>query len=164
MISSVYCYRSSTTPRQNTSLFPEFNGNLGSVPPTLPLTVTNLLTSPPRHWAVAPRLTMSQWRKCHTTPLPGGTKLCRNIATPKQPYPDSAATLRQRRSCHGQPPAKSPRHHHSIPKTRSQLLQSSPNRAGLTHWGRDKMAAISQTTFSSAFSWMKMFDFWIKFL
>ena len=27
----------------------------------------------------------------------------------------------------------------------------------LTHWGRDKMAAISQTTFSSAFSWMKTF-------
>ena len=33
----------------------------------------------------------------------------------------------------------------------------------LTHWGRDKMAAISQTTFSSVFSWMKMFYFWIKF-
>ena len=28
----------------------------------------------------------------------------------------------------------------------------------LTHWGRDKMAAISQTTFSNAFSWMKMFE------
>ena len=25
----------------------------------------------------------------------------------------------------------------------------------LTHWGRDKMDAISQTTFSDAFSWMK---------
>ena len=33
----------------------------------------------------------------------------------------------------------------------------------LTHWGRDKMAAISQTTCSSAFSWMKMFEFWLKF-
>ena len=33
----------------------------------------------------------------------------------------------------------------------------------LTHWGRDKMAAISQTTFSSAFSWMQTFEFWIKF-
>ena len=29
----------------------------------------------------------------------------------------------------------------------------------LTCWGRDKMDAISQTTFSSAFSWMKMFEF-----
>ena len=29
----------------------------------------------------------------------------------------------------------------------------------LTHWGRDKMADIWQTTFSSAFSWMEMFDF-----
>ena len=26
-----------------------------------------------------------------------------------------------------------------------------------THWGRDKMAAISQTTFSNAFSWMKIY-------
>ena len=33
----------------------------------------------------------------------------------------------------------------------------------LTHWGRDKMAATSQTTFSSAFPWMKMFEFWLKF-
>ena len=33
----------------------------------------------------------------------------------------------------------------------------------LTHWGRDKMAAISQTTFSSAFSWMKTFEFWLRF-
>ena len=33
----------------------------------------------------------------------------------------------------------------------------------LTHWGRDKMAAISQTTFSNAFSWMKMFKYRLKF-
>ena len=32
----------------------------------------------------------------------------------------------------------------------------------LTHWGRDKMDAISQTTFSSAFSWMKMFEYRLK--
>ena len=33
----------------------------------------------------------------------------------------------------------------------------------LSCWGWDKMDAISQTTFSSAFSWMKMFEFWLKF-
>ena len=33
----------------------------------------------------------------------------------------------------------------------------------LTHWGRDKMDAISQTTFSNAFSWMKMCEFWLTF-
>ena len=33
----------------------------------------------------------------------------------------------------------------------------------LTHWGRDKMAAISQTTFSSAFSWMKIYEFHLRF-
>ena len=35
--------------------------------------------------------------------------------------------------------------------------------SGLTHWDRDKMDSISQTTFSSAFSWMKMFEFRLKF-
>ena len=33
----------------------------------------------------------------------------------------------------------------------------------LTHWGRDKMAAVSQRTLSSAFSWMKMLEFWLRF-
>ena len=37
----------------------------------------------------------------------------------------------------------------------------------LTHWGRDKMDAIFQTTFLNAFSWMKMYEFrfhWSLFL
>ena len=33
----------------------------------------------------------------------------------------------------------------------------------LTHWGLDKMAAISQTTVSNSFSWMKIYEFRIKF-
>ena len=33
----------------------------------------------------------------------------------------------------------------------------------LTHWGQDKMDAILQMIFSSAFSWIKMFEFWLKF-
>ena len=33
----------------------------------------------------------------------------------------------------------------------------------LTHRGRDKMDAILQTIFSNAFSWMKMFEFRLKF-
>ena len=33
----------------------------------------------------------------------------------------------------------------------------------LTHLPLDKMAAISQTIFSDAFSWMKSFVFWLKF-
>ena len=39
----------------------------------------------------------------------------------------------------------------------------SPKSQLLTHWGRDKMAAIFQTTFSHAFSWMKMNDIRLKF-
>ena len=34
---------------------------------------------------------------------------------------------------------------------------------GLTHWYLDKLAAISQTTFSNAFSWMKSFVFLFEF-
>ena len=33
----------------------------------------------------------------------------------------------------------------------------------LTHWGPDKIDAISQTTFSNAFSWMKMKEFRLGF-
>ena len=33
----------------------------------------------------------------------------------------------------------------------------------LPHWGRDKMAIIFQTTFSNAFSWMKMNQFRLRF-
>ena len=33
----------------------------------------------------------------------------------------------------------------------------------LTHWGRNKMAAVSQTTLSNAFSWMKMLWLRLKF-
>ena len=32
-----------------------------------------------------------------------------------------------------------------------------------THWGRDKMAAISQTISSNAFSWMKISEFRLRF-
>ena len=33
----------------------------------------------------------------------------------------------------------------------------------LSHWGRDKMATILQTTLSNAFSWMKLYEFRLKF-
>ena len=45
----------------------------------------------------------------------------------------------------------------------SALLRSARFFTTLTHWGRDKMAAISQTTLSSAFSWKKMSEFGLKF-
>ena len=38
-----------------------------------------------------------------------------------------------------------------------------PGWVHLTHWGWDKMAAISQTTFSNAFSGMKMYEVRIRF-
>ena len=45
----------------------------------------------------------------------------------------------------------------------SVLVKRASQGLGLTHWGRDKMAAISQTTLSNAFSWMKIFEFRLKF-
>ena len=33
----------------------------------------------------------------------------------------------------------------------------------LAHWGRDKMDVISKTTFSCAFSWLKIFEFRLNF-
>ena len=33
----------------------------------------------------------------------------------------------------------------------------------VSHWGRDKMDAILQTTLSNAFSWMKMHEFRLRF-
>ena len=45
----------------------------------------------------------------------------------------------------------------------SLLLYNQNSLQLLTHWGRDKMDAISQTKFSSAFSWMKMFQFQLRY-
>ena len=42
-------------------------------------------------------------------------------------------------------------------------LYASVNVNELTHWGRDKMAAIFQTMFSNSFSWMKMYEFRLRF-
>ena len=33
----------------------------------------------------------------------------------------------------------------------------------ITHWGRNKMAAISKKTFSNQFYWIKMYEFFLKF-
>ena len=43
----------------------------------------------------------------------------------------------------------------------TQVRQSTGD--GLTHWGRDKMDAIFQTTFSNGFSWMKMYELRLTF-
>ena len=42
-------------------------------------------------------------------------------------------------------------------------ILSKPIKSNLTHWGRDKMDAIFQTTFSNAFLWMKMYEFRLRF-
>ena len=48
-----------------------------------------------------------------------------------------------------------PRRRQSIIWTNAGIL--------LTHWGWDKMDGISQTTFPNAFSWMKMYEFRLRF-
>ena len=49
------------------------------------------------------------------------------------------------------------------PKHQTKDAHSSHSSVVLTHWGRDKIAAISQTTFSNAFSWMKINEFCLRF-
>ena len=49
------------------------------------------------------------------------------------------------------------------PKGPPFLLQFVPCWQLLTHWGRDNMDAVSQTTLSNAFSWMKMLEFRLRF-
>ena len=50
--------------------------------------------------------------------------------------------------------------HTTIGVKRTLLLTASEqlSEETLTHWGRDKIAAIFQTTFSNAYYWMKMYD------
>ena len=43
------------------------------------------------------------------------------------------------------------------------VVPINPTFIWLTHWGRDKMDAVSQTIFSNAFSWMKIYAFRLKF-
>ena len=52
-------------------------------------------------------------------------------------------------------PVPSPSEHIG-PWEKGKLFCKCMFQTDLTHWGRDKMDAISQTTFSNAFSWMKM--------
>ena len=49
------------------------------------------------------------------------------------------------------------------PLPKPMMMKWNKQTITLTHWGRDKMAAISQTTLSNAFSWMTMLEFRIKF-
>ena len=51
----------------------------------------------------------------------------------------------------------------SLKITNLRLQPHIPGTNELTHWGRDKMAAIFQTTFSNAFSWMKIHEFPLRF-
>ena len=44
-----------------------------------------------------------------------------------------------------------------------RIISDSLKKKSLTHWGRKRMAAISQRTFSNAFSWMKIYEFQSKF-
>ena len=51
----------------------------------------------------------------------------------------------------------------SITWRQSQGNSYNTNSHDLTHWGRDKMDAVSQTTLSNAFSWTKILEFRLRF-
>ena len=62
-------------------------------------------------------------------------------------------------------------HHISFPEPSWEQVSFSPGncllpkntKPELTHWGGDKMDAISQTTFSNTFSWKKIYEFRLRF-
>ena len=54
-------------------------------------------------------------------------------------------------------------YHYWPPVQYHVIIAYSMKRLGLTHWGWDQMAAIFQTTFSTPFYWMKMFELRLNF-
>ena len=101
--------------------------------------------------------TWSRWRICHHW-------LCRKLSTwqlPVQPmitntwwpFRNSNYVLVQRNRCQER----------RVFRSLSKLLNAIEVSTALTHWDRDKMADISQTTFSNAFSWMKMNEFRLRY-
>ena len=42
-------------------------------------------------------------------------------------------------------------------------VYNAKNVTEISHWGQDKMATVYQTTFSNAFSWMKRYEFRLRF-
>ena len=52
--------------------------------------------------------------------------------------------------------------HFLFPQTVGYILWVAVH-TNLTYWGRDKMDAISQTTFSNEFCWMKMYEYRLRF-
>ena len=56
-----------------------------------------------------------------------------------------------------------PWHHHESIPCDALFCLASVSTTELTHWGRDKIDAISQTTFSCAFSSMKIVAFLLNF-
>ena len=55
------------------------------------------------------------------------------------------------------------RTHYDVTVMYHDNLQDNVYPSTLTHWGRDKMDAIFQTTFSNAFPWMKIYQFRLRF-
>ena len=60
-----------------------------------------------------------------------------------------------------------PTYHHNgnlyADKLHIYILVRALDNLDLMHWGQDKMVSILQTTFSNAFSWMKMLELRLKF-
>ena len=70
----------------------------------------------------------------------------------------SGACTRRYRSQGGWTPAG-----HQTNTLCAKTTEKSNDQSLLTHWGQDKMDAIFQTTFSNTFSWMKMYEFQLRF-
>ena len=67
----------------------------------------------------------------------------------------------------GAKPGNNPFYEPALNKSKTPCDNTTPNGAAggmhLTRWGRDKIDAIVQTTFSNTFSWMKIYEFRLRF-
>ena len=101
-----------------------------------------------------------------TTKKPSTTILSTTI-TPSTTMSSSTSSSNPRQppgNVNGRDPMVSPSP--SLPSTTPTICEYGRHttRIQLTHLLQDKMAAISQTIFSDAFSWMKRFVFWLQIL
>ena len=76
----------------------------------------------------------------------------------------TAIEFRARMGNNARTPMKTMRCDHPCPRIQCWFRWSPFLNEALTHWGRNKMAANSLTTVSNAFSWMKIYELWLRFL
>ena len=117
-------------------------------------------------------ITRISFSKCYThmscvnrdTQIPTAVSVCMNICIWSTTFYFGSFTYRNASNTKMVTHLKFPQNQPKATNNRRRMgLVAQRPLLWLPNWGRDKMAAISQTTFSNAFSWMKMYEFRLWF-